>query len=79
MKHRSKYLIQTHVYINLVTDDKAETLSALTPVFDDLRADEIDTESFANEIRFYFDDLEHFPLVSEDIQTIEKVLSSKQS
>ncbi|MCG8651134.1 MAG: hypothetical protein MI861_14950, partial [Pirellulales bacterium] len=48
-------LIQTHAYINIVMEDKKDTLRKLKPVLSRVDADEIDEDSFDYEVRIYFD------------------------
>ena len=49
--------MQTHAYINISTSDKPRTVDALMPALDTIGADEVDIDSFPDEIRLYFDGL----------------------
>ncbi len=49
--------VRTNAYISISTSDKPRTVDALMPALDTIGADEVDIDSFPDEIRFYFDDL----------------------
>ena len=68
--------VQMRTYIDVVTSDKPRTIDALLPAMDTIGADEVDTDSVPDEIRFYFDGLQGLARIVEARIEIAATLQS---
>tara|TARA_R110002049_G_C9174280_1_gene562392 strand:- start:9338 stop:9574 length:237 start_codon:yes stop_codon:yes gene_type:complete len=66
--------LETHAYINIVTEDKARTMETLSPLLNSLGYDEIDADSFEFEIRLYFDGEQSVSRISYAVTRLERLL-----